>query len=108
MKIQVLAATAVLALFASTTASAAKLTINSTNSSTGAIAVGDTLVVAGAAGPGGVAGFLGRAGGRARAGSEDIRAARNCGCKRTLNVRNSSNGAVAIGNASAGSTSVSL
>lgn len=108
MKIQVLTATALLALFAATSASAGKLTINSTNTSNGAVAVGDTFVAAGSINPWGASGFVAGTGGRALAGSVTINAARNCGCKRTLNVRNNSTGAVAVGNASAGSTSVNL
>jgi len=109
MKIQVLVATATLALFASTTASAGKLTISSSNSSTGAVAVGDVFIAAAAAGPGGIAGVLGAVGGRAMAGSVNIYARDSCGCgSRTLTVQNRSNGAVAIGNASAGSTTVGL
>lgn len=109
MKIQVLVATATLALFATTTASAGKLTINSSNNSAGAIAVGDVFVATGSAGWGGVSGFVGAVGGRALAGSVSIYARDSCGCgDRELTVSNTSNGAIAIGNASAGSTSVGL
>ena len=110
MKIQVLTATAILALFTATTASAGKLVINSTNSSNGAVAVGDTIVAAGVIGPSGAAGFVGAAGGRALAGSVQINNGYNCdSCGTTkVNVTNSSNGAVAVGNASAGSTTINL
>lgn len=109
MKIQVLVATATLALFASTTASAGKLVINSTNSSAGAVAVGDTFIAAGTVNPWGASGFVAGAGGRALAGSVSISARKGCGCgDRKLTVNNRSNGAVAVGNASSGSTSVSL
>jgi len=108
MKLQVLTATALLALFTATTASAGKLVVDTSNYSDGAIAVGDTIVAAGAIGPGGAAGFIGAAGGRAMAGSVQVNANVGCGCKRKVTVVNDSMGAVAVGNASAGSTTINL
>jgi len=109
MKIRTLVAATLITAFASTTASAGKLVIDTTNDSTDAIAVGDTLVVAGAASSGGVAGFLGLAGGRALAGSVQVNAnGAGCGCKRKVTVDNASDGAIAVGRASAGSTQINL
>lgn len=111
MKIQVLAATAVLALFASTAASAGGYgggygggkTLNITNNSAGSIAVGDTLVAAAAVGPAGGAGFIGLAGGRAYAGSVLVR---SCGCYKKINIKNNSAGSIAVGKATSGSVVV--
>ncbi len=106
MKIRTLVAATLLTAFASTTASAGKLVIDTTNNSTDAIAVGDTLVVGVDFGNG--VGFLGAAGGRALAGSVQVNANVGCGCKREIYVHNRSNGAIAVGRASAGSTQINL
>lgn len=112
MKIQLLTATAVLALFTATSASAGKLTINSTNNATNSVAVQNALGAAVAGGPG--ANFAGAIGltigdDRARAGSVLVNAVgRKCNCKIKVTVKNTSDNAVAVGGADAGSTTVRL
>lgn len=109
MKIRVLTGAALLALFASTSASAGKLTIDTTNYSSDAIAVGDTLAVTGAITPFGAGGALLAIGSRAEAGSVRVNAdGVGCACKRKVTVYNDSMGALAVGNASAGSTVIKL
>lgn len=107
MKIRTLTAAALLAVFATSTASAAKLNLTSTNNSDGAIAVGDTLVAGGVIGPGGAAGFIGLAGGRAIAGSVSLDV-KGCGCKRKVTIENNGAGSVAVGRATAGSTRLTM
>ena len=107
MKIRTLTAAALLAVFATSTASAAKLDLKSTNHSDGAIAVGDTIVAAGAVGPGGAAGFIGAAGGRAIAGSV-LLDVKGCGCKRKVTIHNDGAGSIAVGRATAGSTRLTM
>jgi hypothetical protein len=108
MKIQTLVAAALLAAFATSTASAAKLDLTSTNNSDGAIAVGDTFVAAGAIIPGvGAGGLIAGAGGRAVAGSVMLNV-KGCGCKRKVTITNSGADSIAVGNATAGSTSLTM
>jgi len=110
MKIQLLTATALLALFTATTASAGKLNIMTDNNSENAVAVGEAIGVAAAGGANGIAGTLALAvGSRAEAGSVLVNAnGRKCNCKIKVDVTNKSTNAVAVGAASAGSTAVKL
>ena len=110
MKIQLLTAAAVLAMFTATTASAGKLTINTTNTATNSVAVGNAVGLAVAGGGGGFAGTLALAAGtRAEAGSVLVNAVgRKCNCKINVTVKNTSDNAVAVGSGSAGSTAIRL
>jgi len=110
MKIQLLAATTLLAMFTATTASAGKLNIYTDNDSTNAVAVGEAAGIAAVGGSGGIAGALVLAvGSRAEAGSVLVNAnGRKCNCKIKVDVTNKSQNAVAVGAASAGSTAVRL
>lgn len=111
MKIQLLTATAILAMFTATTASAGKLTINTYNDATNSVAVSNALGVAAAGGSGGFAGNLGLTidDGRAIAGSVSVNAdGRKCNCKIKVDVDNRSQNAVAVGGSTAGSTVVRL
>jgi len=107
MKIRTLTAVTLLALFASTSASAGRLVVNTTNNSTDAIAVGGSTLSTYS-----LFGFSGvdlELGGRALAGSVSVNAdGVGCGCDRVITVKNDSSGAIAIGQASAGSTMINL
>jgi hypothetical protein len=108
MKIRTLTATALLVVFATSTASAAKLNLSATNHSDGSIAVGDTFIAAGAVFPGvGAAGFVAGAGGRAIAGTVSLNV-KGCGCKRRVRIHNDGAGSIAVGNATAGSTMLTM
>lgn len=110
MKIQLLAATALLTMLTATSASAGKLNIDTYNNATNSVAVGDAVGIAVAGGPGGIAGTLAlAAGSRAEAGSVLVNAVgRKCNCYIDVKVRNTSENAVAVGSASAGSTAIRL
>ena len=110
MKIQILAATTLLAMLTATSASAGKLDITTYNDATNSVAVGDAVGIAVAGGPGGIAGTLAlAAGSRAEAGSVLVNAVgRKCNYKITVDVTNHSSNAVAVGAASAGSIAVRL